>query len=247
MLTGKTVADRALTYFEGRDLYCYLFSSKGARIVSLDQVKHRVQEYWGAHFKAMNWTDADSLAYYNENKGKWAFDCSGFVCEVAQIPQRSSQQLHDGATKIVSLEECHGDYSMIPAGVACWKSGHIGIYRGDGTSIDSASERDGLRARDLKDYDWTHFLWLDGVEYPTTSNNILTPIRDVYRHKIIKGKDGINPKAYALPDLTSEKLITFVEGMKLQTFLEQGDWYLVGLSGIEPTTLGWVVKADFEG
>ena len=87
--------------------------------------------------------------------GELVIDCSGLVCALWNITDISSSQIHDLPTKRSN------EYDIVPLtrsnlkwGDALWKTGHVGMYLGNGYVIEAKGVTAGVRLSKLEDPLW---------------------------------------------------------------------------------------------
>jgi LysM repeat protein len=92
-------------------------------------------------------------------------DCSGLLVQAfrAKTPDFYDRSANTFKAQFVKS----GSISEIPetAGLAVWKSGHIGIYLGNGKVCESRGVAYGVVISDISTQKWTHYGRLKGVEY----------------------------------------------------------------------------------
>lgn len=110
-----------------------------------------------------------SLSYYMDDCSKWfgknVVDCSGLIIQAIRsaIPGYADQNA-DGLYNACSEK---GSISTIPEipGICVRKSGHIGVYIGNGEVIESRGFAYGVVTTKLSDRPWTHWGKLKDVDY----------------------------------------------------------------------------------
>lgn len=77
------------------------------------------------------------------------------------MPDYGANQLHQSAS-------VSGTIATIPdtPGVAVWKSGHIGVYIGDGKVIEAMGTTSGVVMTELEGRGWTHWCEIPSIDYP---------------------------------------------------------------------------------
>lgn len=147
--------------------------------------------WWGAQGQACTRPNLDRLAkeyagHYTQSyigrcakaigKQAQAFDCSGLVLaaywgidrdffaetnKVKGIPDTSANNL---LAKFCTVKGPIGTMPDI-AGVLLFKSGHVGIYVGNGLCVEAVNPERGVIKHPYKETPWTHWGKLDGLDY----------------------------------------------------------------------------------
>ena len=106
--------------------------------------------------------------------GKRTADCVGFIkgyCWLNPNTHEISYGTNDcpdvGADGMYNAAEEKGSIDTIPEipGLAVWKEGHIGIYIGNGETIEAMGTRYGVVRRNLSDGTWTDWLKIPYITY----------------------------------------------------------------------------------
>lgn len=99
--------------------------------------------------------------------GTVCVDCSGLISWYTGVSRGSSQH-KSNATKVLSISQIN---QAVP-GCALWRSGHIGIYIGNGQCIEARGSAYGTVLTNVSERDFTHILWLKDIDYTeaTVSN-----------------------------------------------------------------------------
>lgn len=92
-------------------------------------------------------------------------DCSGLISWYTGY-NKSSQQYHDSAKSVIRINK--NDISKIPVGALVWRSGHIGVYIGNGFVIESRGIDYGVVKTKLVNRDFTHYLLMGDFIYAQT-------------------------------------------------------------------------------
>lgn len=155
MYTGKEVSARALEMYNNREKYAYLYGAKG-QIGTDDFVRSMFAAYPDYYARYSSEMKEEIVKYC---RGKILYDCSGFVCECAGIPDvYSGKLLEDGKKKTKNMLDGK-------EGWLCYKKGHVGIDRGDGTFLHIFGEMHTIEPKRFSDYDWTDQCRIAGVDY----------------------------------------------------------------------------------
>lgn len=131
-----------------------------------------------------------SMVWDSDKKkvGKVCVDCSGLISWYTGKVINSTA-FKNTATKVLPISEIN----RAVAGCAVWRSGHIGVYIGNGYIIEARGSRYGVVKTKVSQRDFTHILWLKDIDY---SNSKTTASAVKYFAK------------------TSYKGISFVDGLK---------------------------------
>lgn len=97
--------------------------------------------------------------------GSICVDCSGLISWFTGI-QRSSGGYQSTATTVLPIKEIA---KAVP-GCALWRSGHIGIYIGDGYCIEARGSAYGVVQTKVEERNFTHILWLKDIDYATVAS-----------------------------------------------------------------------------
>lgn len=111
--------------------------------------------------------------YFTVDCAKWyghrVADCSGGIVHAIQQYDPTFSDRTANAFKSQFTES--GPISTIPEiiGLAVWRSGHIGIYAGNGKVLEFRGTAYGCVETNLSDRDFTHWGKIKGVDYTTTA------------------------------------------------------------------------------
>lgn len=155
MYTGLEVSARALEMYNNREKYAYLYGAKGETGTEAF-IREKFKEY-PDYFSQYSDSEKEEIVEYCS--GKILYDCSGFVCRCAGIPDvYSGKLLEDGSRKTKNMLDGK-------AGWLCYRPGHVGIDRGDGTFLHMPSELHTIEPARFSDYNWTDQCRIAGVDY----------------------------------------------------------------------------------
>ena len=119
-----------------------------------------------AQYPPKKWTEQSFTSQY----GKQVFDCAGLIKGYMFSETPSSTPIYNGkydvsANTMISLCKEQGDYSRIPniAGLIVWKSGHVGVYLGNGKTIEAKGHAYGVVT--TTDTNWLKWGMLPWLEY----------------------------------------------------------------------------------
>ena len=124
--------------------------------------------------------------------GKRTADCAGLIKaygwlnpETNEIEYGTNDFPDRGADGMYNAATEKGEIDTIPEipGLAVWHEGHIGIYIGNGETIEAMGTRYGVVRRELSAGSWTHWLKVPGITYieepeepaPTETNETEVP------------------------------------------------------------------------
>ena len=106
--------------------------------------------------------------------GRRTADCVGFIKgygwlnpDTHEIEYGTNGMLDVGADGMYNAAEEKGSIDTIPEipGLAVWKEGHIGIYIGNGETIEAMGTRYGVVRRQLSEGTWTDWLKIPYITY----------------------------------------------------------------------------------
>lgn len=153
-LTGKGLADFAISKLGTP----YVYGAKGAN-GTFTQAK--------LDMLVGMYPDVFTDTYIKKAKkfvGKVCCDCSGLISWYTGKVLGSSQLCHSAKEK---KEINKNDLSDIPVGSVLWKSGHVGVYVGDGYCVEARGIDYGCVKTKVKDRTFTHYLLFDYIDYST--------------------------------------------------------------------------------
>ena len=108
-------------------------------------------------------------SYYTKAKrfvGKVCTDCSGLISGYTGKLLGSSA-LYSNASSRNKLNK--NDCSKIPVGAVLWKSGHVGVYLGNGKVAEALGINYGTVISDVSRRTFTHWLLFDWMKYDSVS------------------------------------------------------------------------------
>lgn len=155
MRTGKEVSKKAFELWQNRANITYLYGAKGE--IGTEEFVRNMFKRYPDYFK--KYSDGVKEQIVKECIGKRLFDCSGFVCYCADIPDVYSGKLLDDCIYTTA------DYHEGEAGWLAWKPGHVGIDRGDGTFLHMYTELHTIEPCKFCEYNWQKQGKLKGVDY----------------------------------------------------------------------------------
>ena len=117
----------------------------------------------------------DYMDFIRENwMGKRVADCVGLIkgygwydSKSGEIRVGSNGMADVGANAMFANAEIKGTIDTIPEvpGLAVWVDGHIGIYIGNGETIEAANTLRGVMRSQLAGREWTHWLQIPYIKY----------------------------------------------------------------------------------
>lgn len=165
-MTGNEVSEKALKMYNERNNYAYLYGAKGE--FGNEENITRIIKTWNSYFKKYSKEEIEKIK--NFCLGKTLFDCSGFICKILGAPDYNSATI---------IAKCNGtkvsDWGLDgkgTPGTIFWKSGHIGINRGDGTFLHMPTELHTIDVGKVSEYDWNVCGKWPNVEYSSNSCEI---------------------------------------------------------------------------
>lgn len=170
-----------------------------------------------------------SVSYINKAKtfiGKRCTDCSGLISWATGI-RRNSSAFRSTATEEIKISELTNEH----AGWAVWKSGHIGIYIGDGNVIEAKGINYGTVQSKLKDTAWVCAIKLKDIDYGSKTS--VVAVSDGW-----KKEDGVW-RCYQ----NGKKLVS--TWFKYTDVSGSEDWYYFDENGNLKT--GWLEYTDQSG
>ena len=164
------------------DLWGYVYGANGELYTKSLAEKWKADPTRGV--PSSKW---DKSTYYTEDCSRWfghyVCDCSGLITYVCRkilgkdYPDRTANGIKEHFQK-------SGQIKDIPeiAGLAVWKSGHIGIYIGGGLVVEAKGTYYGVIVSKLSDTKWEKYGYIEGITYPKECTVKLPVLR--------KGADG---------------------------------------------------------
>lgn len=145
---AKKTAAELVAFVKSKLGTAYVYGAKGE---NLTQAQYNALK---ARYGSMVW-DSDI-----KKVGKICVDCSGLISWLTGTI-RNSANFKATATKILPISKI----SQAVAGCAVWRSGHIGVYIGDGYIIEARGSAYGVVKTKASARDFTHILWLADIDY----------------------------------------------------------------------------------
>lgn len=220
-------------------------SKTAAGLVAFTKTKLGTPYVYGAKGKVLTQAQFNSLrsmypsiipASDVKKVGKVCVDCSGLISWYTGV-QRGSSQHKTAATKVLSISQI----SKAVPGCLLWRSGHIGVYIGDGYCIEAKGSAYGTVKSKVANRNFTHILWSRDIDYSTTSSN-QTPTNTTSDNRpIVKTTANLNIRDKA--NKSSASLGVIPKGTSIR-LVEQGDsWSKVDWNG----KVGWCSNGYLSG
>lgn len=211
-----------------------------AGLVSFAKTKIGVPYVYGAKgqtltfalFNALRERYGSMVWASDKNKiGKVCVDCSGLISWYTGKVINSTA-FKNTATKVLTIDKI----SQAVPGCAVWRSGHIGIYIGDGYIIEARGSAYGVVKTKVSERNFTHILWLKDIDYSaakTTTATTSTAASGKYTIKLHKGRYNVRKSAS-----TKSEILRVINGDTTHTATKlSSGWYYV------PTLKGWLGPA----
>ena len=155
-LTGRGLA----TFAKSKVGTPYVYGAKGAdgklTLARLNSLKK-------------SYPDMFTTSYYNKAKkyvGRVCCDCSGLISWYTG-KVLGSYQLYSTASKRAKINK--NNLSKIPVGAVVWKTGHVGVYLGNGKVAEAMGIDYGCKITKLKNRTFTHWLLFSYIDYGKTT------------------------------------------------------------------------------
>lgn len=141
-------ADELVAFVKGKKGTPYVYGMKGT-VMTTSAYEYLRRQYP----KQVKESDAAKI-------GEVCVDCSGLISWCTGLI-RGSSQYKESATKVLTIDRIA---EAVP-GCALWKTGHIGVYIGNGKCIEARGSSFGTVETRVADRPWTHILWLRDIDY----------------------------------------------------------------------------------
>lgn len=169
------------------DGYVYIYGYKGDKAT-----KPQVERLIALYPKVFTYT-IKKLAL--GKVGKFAIDCSGYVCKASGISHMGSYQIYSSAPSKWSIK----NLNHIQNGMFIWRSGHVGIIEIDSKGQKWILEAQGTKT-DLKRTkfesrykSFTHYGMIKGVDYTKeVSKSVIKPAKNPFPQPTMLLKKGMN-------------------------------------------------------
>lgn len=155
----------------------------------------------------------DPATYWTEDCRKWfgkvCADCSGLI--VWAIRQSTPAYSDRNSATFKNQFAKGGAIASIPEipGLAVWRSGHIGIYMGNGDVIEARGTDYGVVKTRLAGRNFTHWGCIKDVDYsdPGSENDDEASMNQVIPGRVLYGEVSGNCNLRSLPRATEEAKI----------------------------------------
>ena len=171
MKSFERAVRRAYEVYNNRDHYCYLYGAKGIELTraNFEYFKSAYPSYFAQY------TAEQLEQYFQDNEGKIALDCSGFVNYCFDwLPKRYSKAYYDHKQmEYESWMQSEGGALLFTTRNGLGR--HIGIDVGSGYFIDAASEMQGIRMLKFADFPnyWEHCFRAEDTDYEGASARMI--------------------------------------------------------------------------
>ncbi len=157
---------------------------------------------------------ADNKKYLTpDTKGKYACDCSGMIVGAAYDGWRVDHEptwskAHDWNDKMLHdrlTDKCKPQNAIL--GMCLWKKGHVGLYVGNGMSLDcnyDSATSNGIHLRKIEEVGWTEAGKLPEIQYVTPKVGDVVPmvITKIDGNKAYGETEIVNPAPTPTPTPT---------------------------------------------
>ena len=216
--------------------YCHKLLDQGARYwfgcfgqVASESLRSVKAKQYPSHYKSSR-----NKQYEKDIKEKRIVtDCSGLIKGFMMLRDNGqivyTPSLDLGANGYYNRATDKGKIKDMPdlPGLAVWKSGHIGVYVGNGKVIEARGFDYGVVEYDLSDRPFTHWLKVPGLEYitspcfPPVVPDTPAPDPEPTKYKVKKG-DTLSKIAKA-HKVTLKKLIAANPQIKNPDLIHPGE------------------------
>lgn len=155
-----------------KDRWGYVYGAQG------EQYTKELAQQWQSKGRSVP-SGRDKNTYFTNDCSKWyghrVADCSGGIVYTIQRHNKSFRDRTANGFKSQFTQS--GKIDTIPEipGLAVWRSGHIGVYEGNGYALEFRGTDYGCVRTKLSERNFTHWGKISGVTY-VDSNNIDTSI-----------------------------------------------------------------------
>lgn len=139
----------------------YVYGAKGAGGVLTSSRLNTLAKSYPSMFTASYITKARKYV------GRVCTDCSGLVSWYTGKPLGSAQ-LYSTASKRIPISEI----SKVPVGAVLWKSGHVGVYQGNGKVVEAKGINYGTVETKVSSTKWKYALLFDYIDYGATTTTV---------------------------------------------------------------------------
>lgn len=166
-ITAQQLVANVLT--ANQDKWGYVLSGNG------EMYSKSTAEYWAKTRNKPSTFKGTPYDYYVVGCARWfghrVADCSGLI--VACVRMANPKYADTKANTFYSQSARKGAISTIPEipGLGVWKSGHTGVYVGNGKVVESRGYKYGVVITNLKSRPWTNWYEIRGVDYSAQEVN----------------------------------------------------------------------------
>lgn len=160
-----------------------------------------------------------------DTKGKYACDCSGMIVGAAYDGWRVDHEptwtkAHDWNDSMLRdrlTDKCKPQNAII--GMCLWKKGHVGLYVGNGYSLDSnydSATSNGIHLRKIEEVGWTEAGKLPEIQYvtPKVGDTIPMVITRIDGSKAYGEANIVNPEPSPTPYISVGSRVTINPGAR---------------------------------
>lgn len=216
-ITGKQLVEAFQSYV--KEGWGYVYGSQGQTYTQA------LAQSWQSAGRAVP-SGRNKKTYFIDDCAKWyghrVADCSGGIVYTIQQYDKTFGDRTANTFKSQFVES--GPISTMPEiqGLGLWRSGHIGVYEGNGWLLEFRGTDYGCVRERLKDRNFTHWGKIKGVEYGEQAGpDVSKPYIEALGSVNVRGK----------PNATGKVLGVAKKGDKLP--LADSGWHHVILNGKE--------------
>ena len=160
-----------------------------------------------------------------DTKGKYACDCSGMIVGAAYDGWRvdheptwtKAHDWNDADLHEKMTDKCKPQNAIL--GMCLWKKGHVGLYVGNGMSLDSnydSATSNGIHLRKIEEVGWTEAGKLPEIQYvtPKVGDTIPMVITKIDGSKAYGEADIVNPEPSPTPYISVGSRVTINPGAR---------------------------------
>jgi len=186
MFTGKQLAEYCEEMYKNKDHWCYWYGTYGNQctLSKYESKKKQYPEHYGSSRKSGYMKDIE--------QGRRCADCVGMIKSFFWTGNRYDTDPKYGtngcpdksANGLFDMCKETGDIKTIPdiPGIVVWKSGHIGVYVGNGYTVEMKGFNYDCRRNKVTDGPWKKWGKLPMLSYEEPK-----PEPSEYRHVLVTG------------------------------------------------------------
>ena len=186
MFTGKQLAEYCEEMYKNKDHWCYWYGTYGNQctLSKYESKKKQYPEHYGSSRKSGYMKDIE--------QGRRCADCVGMIKSFFWTGNRYDTDPKYGtngcpdksANGLFDMCKETGDIKTIPdiPGIVVWKSGHIGVYVGNGYTVEMKGFNNDCRRNKVTDGPWKKWGKLPMLSYEEPK-----PEPSEYRHVLVTG------------------------------------------------------------